>query len=216
MPSINPVPRPSPLPHPPPLATWVCDGFDFCTKEDLLLSSLCDLVACNLTRDARQGILSWKALCLCRGNKVAAITLLHPRPRVKSWASVIKEEQALRTGDTEPRERRKHRWSGSRLSYLLHEPSGDHNWKCLPSGHTPPYTESPNFHCFPTSLDVGPNSVVVTLNCLFRFVIKRYIREGGGYSAAFLKMGLPAGLTPRLCLGGLLSKLEVGQSPGLY
>lgn len=138
------------------------------------------------------------------------------RPWVKSLASVIKEDQTLRTGDTEPWECRKHRWNTSRLSYLLHEPYGDHDWKCLPRGHTPPYAENPNFSLLSTSLDVGPNSVVVTLNCSFWFEIKRYIWVGGGYSAAFLRMGLPAGLTPCLCLGGLLSKLEVCQSPTLY
>ena len=76
------------------------------------------------------------------------------RSWVKSLASVRKEDQTLRTGDTEPHECRKHRWNTSRLSYLLHEPYGDHDWKCLPHGHTPPYVEDPNFSLLSASLDV--------------------------------------------------------------
>ena len=87
--------------------------------------------------------------CVCVGGTKwppSPSYILHPP--VKSLASVIKEDQTLRTGDTEHRERREHRWTISRLSYLLHEPYGDHDWKCLPSGHTPPYTENPNFSLF--------------------------------------------------------------------
>lgn len=76
MPSINPVPRPSPPPLP-SLRLECVMGLISAQKEDLLLSSLCDLVACNLTR-GRQAGHPVPGLCLWWGNKVAAITLLHP------------------------------------------------------------------------------------------------------------------------------------------